>query len=314
MSKYFDNSNKVILARIQSLEQQSKALKIILVVLLVVIVGCRPTTIDAQNLDSSFQSIDALELKQLVFKDDNQNVRLKIDVTDSSDIRQSFFDEKGVERAQISIDDEGSARFRLFDSASNIRFSAVTFSDENLEAANRATVAVLGMDNNNNAEGGGVFLSTAADGSVSNSMFGKDGVLHIGSIIQTDGLAASEMFDNNKIVRTQQIVNPNGDVGYILMDAAGVQRQSLNVVNDSDNVANHLLFDEEGRTRAANFTTASGSGQYNFDIDGNEKIAVNISDDKNFSYYVEKTAGEQALDILDGALRAISIGRIITGN
>ncbi|MBD2465785.1 hypothetical protein H6G89_32875 [Oscillatoria sp. FACHB-1407] len=308
---------RTISQRIKSLEHQNQVMKFLVsvVIILIVTVSCtQPGANGTQTTISSMEIPDVLELRQLTFKDENQNVRLKIDATDSSNIYQSFYDSNGVERAQISIDKEGSARFRLFDTAGSPRFAAVTFSDDHEEVSNLATLAVLGVGNENNSEKGGIFLSTAADGTVTDYTFGSNGVLQFGAAVLPDGTTANEIFDRNKVRRFHQTIQANGDLSYGMYDTAGTLRHSFNILDEGGKIANQLMLDSENRVRFGNFTSVSNSGQRNFDQDGVARTSTTIAEDNSFSYYVEKSATDQLMDVTDGILRIIDIGRVLSGN
>jgi len=312
----FQDEYRVILDRVRSLERQNQIIKFLLLSFMVIfiVVGCtQPKITNAQESVSNLANTDVLELKQLIFKDDSENIRIKIDTTDSSNIMQSFYDVDGTERAQISIDDKGGARFRLFDTAGSSRFSAVTFSDKDEQAPNRASVAVIGVGNDNTSDNGGVFLSTEGDGTASSLVFGKNGALQVASVALPDGTAANEIFDSNEVLRFNQVVQANGNLGQGMFDASGLLRHSFNILEEGEKVANQLTIDTNKKVRFSNFTSASSSGQVNYDASGNKKTSTVVGADNSFSFYVEKTATEQILDTADGILTIIDIGRMLSG-
>ena len=314
----FQNEYRSVLKRIKSLERQNQLMKFFVSAAIVIFatIGCTQAggsnAVQETVLNSA--NPDVLELRQLIIKDENQNVRLKIDATDSSNFYQSFYDTEGNERGQISIDAEGSARFRLFDTEGSPRFAAVTFSDEHTEAPNRATVAILGVGNQNTSDNGGIFLSTDADGTVTNSMYGKDGALQLGSVVLPDGTVANEIFDANKVLRFNQTVFANGILSHGMYDGSGTVRNSFNISDNDNKAAEQLMLDSTGRIRFSNFTSASDNGQQNYDQNGVQKTSIVISEDNSFSYYVEKNAVEQIGDATDWLIRLYDLGRVFSGN
>lgn len=335
----FHKEHRSIIKRINSLESQNRVMRLLLIAVIVIFVGCsRIDSVNYTNPATAISEQGVLELKQLVFKDDNSNIRVKIDVTNDSNIQQSFYDRQGNERAQISIDEEGSARFRLFDTAGSTRFSAVTFSDTNAEAANYANMAVLGFGNQNNtSENGGIFISTAPDGASRNVMFSKDGVAQLGTYVLPDGTTTNQMFNkdgklqvaqsilpdggamneiysNKNLPSYKQFVLSDGSTGYQMYDSSGTLRHSFNTLNNDFKVANQLMYDDGGNLRQTNFTSLSSSGKVNLDRNGVKKTSTVISEDNSLAHYVEKSASEKAIDLIDGALRVGDIIRVFSGN
>lgn len=317
MSISYNPTQHSVIKRIKVLERQNLVMKVIVMCLAVLVVACQPKTTTAQApMADSLSLPDVLEVQKIVLKDDNQDVRLVIDATDSNDIFQAFYDHSGVERARIGIDELDSARFRLFDSKSTLRFNAVTFSDNHPQAANRVSMAILGADNqdpDNVVEKGGIVLTTSPSGAVGEYLFDKDGGLRIENQVFDNGMVGKNIYDNNAVLRLSEGVLANGNTTRQMLDNTGKSRHSLTISEGESSLVNEIIFDKQGVARLVNFTNGNTSGQIHNDQAGETKTSTAIDADNTVAHFVEPTAREKLINATDTVIRTVDIIRLLTG-
>lgn len=303
-----DCDHQSILIRLKSLEAQNRILRLLFISLIVLVttIGC--AELQSLNFSNpSFPDDKILEIEQLIIKDNNGDVRIKIDASDSANIKQSFYDEGGIERAQISIDEEGSARFRLYDTASSMRFSAVTFSDTHENASNNVALALLGQENEGGSlDKGGLYLTNTSKGSsytqiVDNSgtvreasgTFEDGGYSH--SLFNGSGLVVEQFGNTNKGSSYHNLSDSSGTIRYsygvneengtylTMYDKDGTIRQQSNVFDNEDKAVNQLILNSKGKIRLSNYNTLNGTGSLIYDNNNTIRESIASLEDGTYS-------------------------------
>ncbi len=331
-----------LVSRMDRLERQNRSLKLAIYGLTVCIVaGLLTAASQAPN-----RMIDA---EEIVLRDGNGNVRMKIEVNNEEGVVQSFLDANGEARIKTLIQPDGVARLRFMDEAGQVRLGMYEYPPDHENFAGYTGIGFINTDGKEviniqtkdwarqffrDAEGyarnmfgvttGGTVYQTLydkngqpriknevyADGDATRQMYDSTGTLRIDMNVFARGLANFRMSDRSGELRLLSYANANGEAAHSLYDKEGKKR----ITTFADKDAGQLYYDRGGKTRIYSGTLFNGSvSQAIVDASGTARLSSAINNRNEFSFYVEKSAFEHAYDGLSAAMTFVTLWQLLSG-
>ena len=232
-------------ARLLHLEHQNRRMKFAALVG-IAIVGCSVL----MGADDGIRQ-QVIDVQKLTLSDATGKVRCRLEVDDKGNVIQTFMDNIGIERIRLIVDQEGIARFRIFDDEGSLRVGAVTFPGTFKDAPNQAGLSVLGYGNKSGtSENGGIFLRTTKDGIAEQTVYDKFGKqrIGVGSFVD-DNLSAVAIYgkDKDHLGSIQLGTLDNGTAFHQFFGSNGKRRILLNTGQQGE--AAQFFFDAEEKNR-----------------------------------------------------------------